>query len=39
VRVPTRTQHAELHLLTERPGWSELPAVRDHGVWVLGGTT
>ena len=33
---PERTR-AELHVLTERPGWADLPAVRDGAVWVLDG--
>ncbi|WP_158895198.1 cobalamin-binding protein [Amycolatopsis anabasis] len=33
---PERT-FAELSALTERPGWSALPAVRDGAVWVLNG--
>lgn len=33
---PERTS-AELHLLTARPGWDELPAVRSGAVWVLDG--
>lgn len=33
---PSRTA-AELHLLTERPGWTSLPAVRDDRVWILDG--
>ncbi|GGM39883.1 cobalamin-binding protein [Longimycelium tulufanense] len=33
---PERTL-AELHLLTERPGWADLPAVRAGRVWVLDG--
>jgi iron complex transport system substrate-binding protein len=28
---------AELHLLTDRPGWTDLPAVRDGRVWILDG--
>jgi iron complex transport system substrate-binding protein len=33
---PDRTR-AELDVLTGRPGWAELPAVRDGAVWVLDG--
>ncbi len=33
---PERTR-AELAVLTERPGWAELPAVRAGAVWVLDG--
>jgi iron complex transport system substrate-binding protein len=33
---PERTA-AELHLLTGRPGWTDLPAVRDGRVWILDG--
>ena len=33
---PDRTA-AELHLLTDRPGWTDLPAVRDGRVWILDG--
>jgi len=33
---PDRTTR-ELHLLTELPGWSALPAVRSGNVWVLDG--
>lgn len=33
---PERTR-AELALLTERPGWRDLPAVRAGAVWVLDG--
>jgi iron complex transport system substrate-binding protein len=33
---PERTL-AELAVLTGRPGWAELPAVRDGNVWVLDG--
>jgi iron complex transport system substrate-binding protein len=34
--APERTE-AERHTLTERPGWADLPAVRDDQVWVLDG--
>lgn len=27
----------EIHLLTQRPGWSELPAVRNGRVWLVNG--
>ncbi|TCO45285.1 iron complex transport system substrate-binding protein [Actinocrispum wychmicini] len=33
---PERTE-AEIHLLTARPGWADLPAVRAGEVWVLDG--
>jgi len=33
---PSRTE-SELHLLTDRPGWTFLPAVRDGRVWILDG--
>ncbi|MFB9902786.1 cobalamin-binding protein [Allokutzneria oryzae] len=33
---PERTL-AELHTLTDRPEWTELPAVREGAVWVLDG--
>lgn len=33
---PDRTE-SELHLLTELPGWADLPAVRDGRVWILDG--
>jgi ABC-type Fe3+-hydroxamate transport system substrate-binding protein len=33
---PDRTR-AELPVLTGRPGWTDLPAVRDGAVWVLDG--
>jgi iron complex transport system substrate-binding protein len=33
---PERTR-AELHVLTNRPGWADLPAVRQGAVWVLDG--
>jgi iron complex transport system substrate-binding protein len=33
---PERTR-AELSVLTNRPGWSELPAVRNDKVWILDG--
>lgn len=33
---PARTLE-ELHLLTDRPGWTDLPAVRDGRVWILDG--
>jgi iron complex transport system substrate-binding protein len=33
---PERTR-AELHVLTRRPGWTDLPAVRRGAVWVLDG--
>ncbi|GAB3898011.1 hypothetical protein GCM10029964_081800 [Kibdelosporangium lantanae] len=34
---PTERTLAELYLLTDRPGWSALPAVRNGAVWVLDG--
>jgi iron complex transport system substrate-binding protein len=33
---PERTR-AEMHALTERPGWAQLPAVRRNSVWILDG--
>jgi iron complex transport system substrate-binding protein len=33
---PDRTR-AELHVLTGRPGWTDLPAVQGGAVWVLDG--
>lgn len=33
---PSRTAE-EVHLLTDRPGWTGLPAVRDGRVWILDG--
>ncbi|ONI86420.1 cobalamin-binding protein [Actinosynnema sp. ALI-1.44] len=33
---PERTR-AEMHALTGRPGWADIPAVRDGAVWVLDG--
>lgn len=33
---PDRTER-EFHLLTGRPGWDELPAVRNGRVWILDG--
>jgi iron complex transport system substrate-binding protein len=35
--LPPERTLAELHLLTARPGWSELPAVKAGEVWVLDG--
>ncbi|GAA0617574.1 cobalamin-binding protein [Kutzneria viridogrisea] len=34
---PPKRTLSELHLLTDRPEWTDLPAVRDGRVWVLDG--
>ncbi|MCE7002588.1 cobalamin-binding protein [Kibdelosporangium philippinense] len=33
---PERTR-AEMHVLTERPGWAQIPAVQRNAVWILDG--
>lgn len=35
--LPPERTVAELHVLTDRPGWADLPAVRAGAVWVLDG--